>query len=157
MGAGVLQFVLGKGGVTLMLIIVFMAVTSAGSAEMMAVSTLFTYDIYKACRAWPHLASVLAICPVRSGIGTNAIKQVKALSHLSEQVALKFLNSCAQAYIRPKATGKELLIVTRVMIFSFGLFTGALSIILDVVRPPCLPVQPLIPSPASCAAHTRCA
>jgi Na+/proline symporter len=41
------QFVLGQSGVVLMLIIIFMAVTSAGSAEMMAVSTLFTYDIYK--------------------------------------------------------------------------------------------------------------
>ena len=30
-----------------MLTIVFMAVTSAGSAEMMAVSSLVTYDIYK--------------------------------------------------------------------------------------------------------------
>ena len=31
----------------LMLTIVFMAVTSAGSAEMMAVSSLCTYDVYK--------------------------------------------------------------------------------------------------------------
>lgn len=43
----VLQYVLGKSGVMLMLVIIFMAVTSAGSAEMMAVSSLFTYDIYK--------------------------------------------------------------------------------------------------------------
>ena len=42
-----LQYVLGKGGVALMLIIVFMAVTSAGSSEFMAVGSLFTFDIYK--------------------------------------------------------------------------------------------------------------
>ena len=30
-----------------MLIIVFMAVTSAGSSEFMAVGSLFTFDIYK--------------------------------------------------------------------------------------------------------------
>jgi Na+/proline symporter len=30
-----------------MLTIVFMAVTSAGSAEMMAVGSLVTYDVYK--------------------------------------------------------------------------------------------------------------
>ena len=42
-----LQYVLGKGGVALMLIIIFMAVTSAGSAEFMAVGSLFTFDIYK--------------------------------------------------------------------------------------------------------------
>ena len=42
-----LQYVLGKGGVALMLIVVFMAVTSAGSSEFMAVGSLFTFDIYK--------------------------------------------------------------------------------------------------------------
>ena len=47
-----LQYVLGKGGVALMLIIIFMAVTSAGSAEFMAVGSLFTFDIYKV-RLWP--------------------------------------------------------------------------------------------------------
>ena len=41
------QYVLGNGGTILMLTIVYMAVTSAGSAEMMAVSSLVTYDIYK--------------------------------------------------------------------------------------------------------------
>ena len=41
------QYVLGKGGVALMLIIIFMAVTSAGSSEFMAVGSLFTFDIYK--------------------------------------------------------------------------------------------------------------
>ncbi len=51
-----LQYVLGQGGVILMLIIIFMAVTSAGSAEMMAVSSLFTYDIYKV----PAVTSVKA-------------------------------------------------------------------------------------------------
>ena len=30
-----------------MLIIIFMAVTSAGSSEFMAVGSLFTFDIYK--------------------------------------------------------------------------------------------------------------
>lgn len=42
-----LQYVLGQSGVMLMLVIIFMAVTSAGSAEMMAVSSLFTYDVWK--------------------------------------------------------------------------------------------------------------
>ena len=46
-GLLLLQYVLGKGGVALMLIIIFMAVTSAGSSEFMAVGSLFTFDIYK--------------------------------------------------------------------------------------------------------------
>lgn len=38
---------LGKGGAVCTLLMVFMAVTSASSAELIAVSTIFTYDIYK--------------------------------------------------------------------------------------------------------------
>lgn len=52
------QFVLGESGVVLMLIILFMAVTSAGSAEMVAVSSLFTYDIYKV-QFCPNRPSIL--------------------------------------------------------------------------------------------------
>ena len=49
-----------------MLIIIFMAVTSAGSAEFMAVGSLFTFDIYKV-RLWPthcyhkHLQQLMAV------------------------------------------------------------------------------------------------
>ncbi|KAG9243088.1 urea active transporter-like protein [Calycina marina] len=38
---------LGKGGAVATLLIVFMAVTSAMSAELIAVSSIFTYDIYQ--------------------------------------------------------------------------------------------------------------
>lgn len=38
---------LGKGGAYASLLLVFMAVTSAMSAELIAVSTIFTYDIYR--------------------------------------------------------------------------------------------------------------
>lgn len=39
--------ILGKGGAVCTLLIVFMAVTSASSAELIAVSSIFTYDIYQ--------------------------------------------------------------------------------------------------------------
>ncbi|KAJ6615145.1 Sodium:solute symporter family-domain-containing protein [Mycena sp. CBHHK59/15] len=38
---------LGKSGATLLLIVLFLAVTSAASAELVAVSSIITYDIYK--------------------------------------------------------------------------------------------------------------
>jgi Na+/proline symporter len=38
---------LGSGGAVCALLIIFMAVTSATSSELIAVSTIFTYDIYK--------------------------------------------------------------------------------------------------------------
>lgn len=39
--------VMGKGGAGATLVIIFMAVTSAMSAELIAVSSIFTYDIYR--------------------------------------------------------------------------------------------------------------
>ena len=41
---------LGKGGALCTLLMVFMAVTSASSSELIAVSTIFTYDIYQSVR-----------------------------------------------------------------------------------------------------------
>lgn len=79
------QFVLGKGGVILVLSIVFMAVTSSGSAEFIAMSSLFTYDIYK-------------------------------------------------AYIRPQATGQELLYVSRAAVFSIGIAMGAFACLIYKVN-----------------------
>lgn len=38
---------LGKSGAVCTLIMIFMAVTSAASAQLIAVSSIFTYDIYK--------------------------------------------------------------------------------------------------------------
>lgn len=38
---------LGKSGAAVMLVLLFLAVTSATSAELIAVSSIVTYDIYK--------------------------------------------------------------------------------------------------------------
>ena len=38
---------LGKGGAAATLLLVFMAVTSASSAELIAVSSIWTYDLYQ--------------------------------------------------------------------------------------------------------------
>lgn len=72
------QYLLGKSGVILTLTIVFMAATSSGSAEFIAMSSLFTYDVYK-------------------------------------------------AYIRPNATGKELLLVSQIAVCILGISMGAFS------------------------------
>ena len=45
--------------------------------------------------------------------------------------------SChVQTYIRPKASSKELLMVTRITVACFGMLTGVVAIILFVVGPP---------------------
>jgi Na+/proline symporter len=38
---------LGKAGAAILLVLLFLAVTSAASAELIAVSSILTYDIYK--------------------------------------------------------------------------------------------------------------
>ncbi|KAF8084609.1 hypothetical protein N665_0710s0017 [Sinapis alba] len=73
---------MGKSGSLLLLTMLFMAVTSAGSSELIAVSSLFTYDIYR-------------------------------------------------TYINPKATGKQILRVSRAAVLGFGCFMGILAVILN--------------------------
>ncbi|KAJ4370643.1 hypothetical protein N0V83_005164 [Neocucurbitaria cava] len=66
------ETLMGQGGAVALLIVLFMAVTSCASAELIAVSSLLTFDVYK-------------------------------------------------AYIQPKATPKQLIFVSHVMICVFGL------------------------------------
>lgn len=73
---------MGKGGAVLILIMLFMAVTSTGSAELIAVSSLLSYDVYR-------------------------------------------------TYINPKATGKDIINVSRYIVVIWGLFMGALAIVLQ--------------------------
>lgn len=72
---------MGEVGAVLVLTMLFMAVTSAGSAELIAVSSLITYDVYR-------------------------------------------------TYKNPKATGKQLLKVSRYTIVGFGIGMGGLAVIL---------------------------
>ncbi len=46
---------LGKGGAAAILVLLFLAVTSATSAELIAVSSILTYDVYKVCALYLHL------------------------------------------------------------------------------------------------------
>jgi hypothetical protein len=75
---------LGDTGALLILIMLFMAIVSTGSAESIAVSSLVAYDIYR-------------------------------------------------EYINPEATGKQILLVSRVVIVVFGLFMGCFAIILQEI------------------------
>lgn len=73
---------MGDGGAALILIMLFMAVTSTGAAEQIAVSSLVAYDIFR-------------------------------------------------TYIKPDATGKQIILVSRFVIVVFGVFSGVLGIILN--------------------------
>jgi len=72
----------GSGGSAMMAIMLFMAITSTGSAEGIAVSSLVAYDVYR-------------------------------------------------TYIRPSASGREIVIVSQVVIVVFGGSMGALSVALN--------------------------
>jgi SSS family transporter len=73
---------MGTGGGVLMITMLFMAITSTGSAEMIAVSSLITYDIYR-------------------------------------------------KYINPKADGKKILLVSRIMVGFFGLIMGIIAVVFN--------------------------
>jgi len=72
---------MGSGGGVAMIIALFMAITSTGSAECIAFSSIIAYDVYR-------------------------------------------------EYINPKATGKQILRVSKIVILVFGLVQGVLSAIL---------------------------
>ena len=72
---------LGDIGAILIITILFTAVTSAGCAELVAVSSLVTYDVYR-------------------------------------------------SYMKPSATGRELMRISRLSIIIFGLCMGLLALIL---------------------------
>lgn len=80
----VAEHLLGKGGAVLILIMLFMAVTSTGAAEQIAVSSLVAYDVYR-------------------------------------------------TYINKNATGKQIILVSRAVIVTFGLLMGVLGIILNKI------------------------
>jgi len=73
---------LGESGAVAILILVFLAVTSAASAELIAVSSIIAYDIYK-------------------------------------------------AYIKPTASGEEILKASQVATVGFGIFMGVLASVLN--------------------------
>ena len=74
---------MGKGGAAAITIMLFMAITSTGSAED-RVSSIVSYDIYR-------------------------------------------------KYFNPKATGEDILRVSRYAIFGFGIFSGVLSVVLEAI------------------------
>lgn len=80
----VADHLMGDAGSALILIMLFMAIVSTGSAESIAVSSLVAYDVYR-------------------------------------------------EYINPEATGKQILMVSRVVIVCFGIFMGLFSIALNAM------------------------
>ena len=75
---------LGKGGAVALLIVLFMAVTSCASAELIAVSSILTFDIYK-------------------------------------------------TYVRPAATPAQLIAVSHIMIYVFGLTMAIFASVWNVI------------------------
>mmetsp|Transcript_39795 Transcript_39795/g.67852 ORF Transcript_39795/g.67852 Transcript_39795/m.67852 type:complete len:727 (-) Transcript_39795:134-2314(-) len=80
----VADHLLGQAGSVLILVMLFMAIVSTGSAESIAVSSLIAYDIYR-------------------------------------------------EYFNPDATGKQILMISRIVIVAFGIFMGLFSIALNAM------------------------
>ncbi|KAK6437048.1 urea active transporter [Oleoguttula sp. CCFEE 5521] len=91
---------LGKGGAAATLLLIFMAVTSAMSAELIAVSSIWTYDIYQSMQSSPPPTSLK---PLRIG-------------------ADKF-----PAYINPGASGKKLIYISHASCIVYAIIMAAFS------------------------------
>lgn len=79
-----MYMILGKSGAAAGLLMLFMSVTSATSAELVAFSSVTTYDIYR-------------------------------------------------NYIKPAATGKDLVRASHISVFAFGIFMGCLSVVFNYI------------------------
>jgi len=73
---------MGTGGAFLIVLQLFMAVTASGSAEQIAVASIFSYDIFK-------------------------------------------------RYFKPNATGKDIILMSRVGVFGYGIISGMLAVTLQ--------------------------
>ncbi|BDD57786.1 urea active transporter [Monascus purpureus] len=86
--------VLGQGGAVLMLILLFMAVTSSTSAELIAVSSLLTFDIYKTYFR-PNTSSAMLVRVSHWGIALFALILAAFCSILNAAgVSLTWLLTC---------------------------------------------------------------
>jgi Na+/proline symporter len=61
---------LGKSGAAIMLVLLFLAVTSATSAELIAVSSILTYDVYKRYIN-PHAGEKETLRASQAGVGAH--------------------------------------------------------------------------------------
>lgn len=108
---------LGKGGAALMLILLFLAVTSALSAELVAVSSLFTCEFGLFCfgeeddrRRW-----------LRSTRYKHAGDYVTDPPSPTDDIYVPYIN--------PRASEKQILAVDHVAIILWGLCSGVLGVV----------------------------
>ena len=98
------------------------SVSCAGSAELIAVSSLFTYDIYRcAPDPCPSLLTDLrtqCTCPA-----------APALSAQKPDVGAVIR---CRTYIKPNCSPKETILVSRICVVAFGCLMGILAVLLNV-------------------------
>jgi hypothetical protein len=82
---------LGKAGASILLVLLFLAVTSASSAELIAVSSILTYDVYKVTPLLIWISALLTegfveihqpACNRSAGIGGLA-RNGESLDHIA--------------------------------------------------------------------------
>jgi Na+/proline symporter len=86
---------LGTGGAVSVLILVFMAVTSASSAELIAISAIFTYDIY---RTYIHPGVRFVLFPPSLHRSPYTELPVSSFSHLRRKAST---SSAGRTFLSP--------------------------------------------------------
>jgi hypothetical protein len=95
------QAVMGKGGAVAVILMVFMAVTSSFSAEIIAHASIVTFDIYQPCKHLPltsHITKIYEANLIRLDINPTASDaRLKLVSHIALSFFAIFSASFATA------------------------------------------------------------
>lgn len=90
------EAVMGKGGAVAVVLMVFMAVTSSFSAEIIAHASIVTFDIYRPCRSLNEKEQARELMTI--DINPNASdKRLKLVSHISLTAFALFSSTFATA------------------------------------------------------------
>ena len=103
-------------GAILVIIICFMAVTSSGASEMLAVSSLFTFDVYRRY--------------INPKVGLAGHAHSDLLYLLNRHVA-SLANSCC---VPEQASGERLVRVSRIGVICWATFMGIIMCIAQVAQ-----------------------
>lgn len=131
---------MGKGGAALVLIMLFMAVTSTGSAEQIAVSSLFAYDVYR--EYWNRDATGKDVRFSSSSLSVALVhgRYILELRNLLVHGVLKkpctvyvLATSSLDSVREWSGVCMQIIRVSRYAIVAYGIFMGVLAIILQEI------------------------
>lgn len=101
------EALMGKGGAAIILVMLFMAVTSSGSSELIAVSALLTYDVYRTYvnpgATGKQILACSRICVLVFGVSCGGLAVILQQAGLSLGWLYLFMGVCIGSAVGPVA------------------------------------------------------